>query len=562
MATRTALLNGNVINRDTDFSKCIETVSEPWVIDWLEVSATKVWIWKARVPCERTNWETMYALVYNNSEVSISWNGDVYIKLSQTYIDDWELANEDWTWIATIEVGTMPDKNALKLAVITWWVVEDKRNLISTVWELNTKIQSIFADIDDLDERVNDLEEQWAIEALAETWIVWEKYTLTDKLYRQYQPALASSSLDCYVWNTTTNTQIHIQRIWSWVATNKLTLKLRSVWEPTTWLIVEVRKWVKVDIDSSEAYWYWWDLIASWSIAYWDVSNSYNDYEITLNNQFWWTKGELLDIVVYQTDNIVNSTNYYCIACDDTQIGQAYRYVAVNWNTRTPSTSMPCVISDWFCDSLIAKINIPNSNIFSTTWQLSSYNYQSTPYTYTYTTQKNFAKLIISIDWTYSWSWNSNQSTASSWVVVTVWWVQKLDQTYYDSYNSSKVPHWAYVELENIPAWTQIQFSITLASSVNYSGWGHNDSTGIFNVHISDTYIWANRILLPTKVEPIGNQIEPKSFGRINWKWYGEFSEQTYNSCSTWAITVPNCFWFKMIIWDDWNQYKIPIFLP
>jgi len=50
MAIRTALLNWNVINRDADFSKYIETVSEAWVIEWLAVSSSSVAIGKARVP--------------------------------------------------------------------------------------------------------------------------------------------------------------------------------------------------------------------------------------------------------------------------------------------------------------------------------------------------------------------------------------------------------------------------------------------------------------------------------------------------------------------------------
>jgi len=230
MAIRTALLNWNNISRDTDFSKYIETVSEPWVIEGLEVSATKVGIWKARVPCERTNWETIYALVYNSSEATISWNGEVYILVSQTYIDDWELANEDWTWIATIEVWTTPSKNALKLATITNWSVVDNRNMIPKVWELNTQIESIFSQLEDLDERVEKLEEAWAIDHLEESGLVGELYSLSDTLFKQYTPALADSSLDCNVWDTADNTQIHIQRIGSWTASNQLKLKVKKVW--------------------------------------------------------------------------------------------------------------------------------------------------------------------------------------------------------------------------------------------------------------------------------------------------------------------------------------------
>ena len=354
MAIRTALLNWNNINRDTDFSKYIETVSEPWVIEWLEVSATKVWIWKARVPCERTNGETIYALVYNSSEVTISWNGDVYIQVSQTYIDNWELANEDWTGIATIQVWTMPSKNALKLATITSWTPTDARNMIPKLWELNTQIVSIFDELADLDERVEKLEEADAIDHLEESGLVGELYTLNDTLFKQYTPTLSDSVLDCNVSDVAANTQIHIQRIWTGVASNQLKLKLKMVGASTQNLKVEVRKWVQVTVTEwVEAYWYWNQVIASGSIAYSEISTDYAEKTITLDNEFWWTKGELLDVVVYM--DTVNATNYYCVACDSTQYSEWFGYVSVNGNTRTRSKLMPYCISDGFEQTLLCK---------------------------------------------------------------------------------------------------------------------------------------------------------------------------------------------------------------
>ena len=59
------------------------------------MTANSVAVGQARVPCERTNGETLYALIYNTAPVSISGNGEVYILVNQTYIGDGELANED-----------------------------------------------------------------------------------------------------------------------------------------------------------------------------------------------------------------------------------------------------------------------------------------------------------------------------------------------------------------------------------------------------------------------------------------------------------------------------------
>lgn len=354
MAIRTALLNWNNINRDTDFSKYIETVSEPWVIEWLAVSSSSVAIWKARVPCERSNGDEIFALVYVTSAQSISGNGDVYIEVGQTYIDNWELSPEDWTGIATISVGTMPAKNALKLATITSGVVEDKRNMIHKLDELN----QIIEDIQDLDGRVEALEEADAIDHLEESWLVWELYTLNDKLFKQYTPALADSTVDCNVGDVAANTQIHIQRIASWVESNQLKLKVKKTWSPTQNLIVEVRKWVQVTVTANaEAYWYGDQVVASGSIAYSSISTSYQELTVTLNNNFWGTKGELLDVVVYQNNSTVNASNYFCVACDSTQYSEWFSYVSVNGSTRTRSKLMPYCISDGFAQSLLVKAN-------------------------------------------------------------------------------------------------------------------------------------------------------------------------------------------------------------
>ena len=240
MATRTALLNGNVINRDTDFSKHIEAVSSPWVISWFAVSSSSVAVWQALVKCERTNGDTIYAVVYNNSAQEISWNGDVFIEISQELIDNWELMNEDWSEIAEIKVGTMPSKNALKLATITSGVVEDERVFIKKVddirplevrmWVAETKIDQIIEDS--------------ATDHLEETWRIWEIYTLSDSLFKYISPLYINSTIDTNVWDTASNTKIHIQRISSGVASNKLKLKVKTVGSPTTWLTVEIRKWV------------------------------------------------------------------------------------------------------------------------------------------------------------------------------------------------------------------------------------------------------------------------------------------------------------------------------
>jgi hypothetical protein len=88
MAVRTALLTSKNINLDTDFSKYIETVSEPGVITGFAVTSSSVATGQARVPCERTNGETIYAFVQNFNSVSISGDGYVIISIPQNIIDN------------------------------------------------------------------------------------------------------------------------------------------------------------------------------------------------------------------------------------------------------------------------------------------------------------------------------------------------------------------------------------------------------------------------------------------------------------------------------------------
>ena len=362
MAVRTALLTSRNINLDTDFSKYIETVSEPGVITGFAVTSSSVATGQARVPCERTNGETIYAFVQNFNSVSISGDGYVIISISQNIIDNGG-GNEDGTGIATIEVvNELPAKNYLLLATIESGTVTDNRNMIPKVWELKTDINSIFASIEDLDERVEALEEVGAIDHLEEMALVGEKYALTDTLFKQLTPKLADCTVDANVWDVAANTEIHIQRQGSKTASNKLKLKVKKVGSPTTSLYVEVRKGIQVDVSDSEAYWYGdsSNIIATGSLASSSFSTDYAEVEFTLDANFGGTEWELLDVVVYQSAGsgaTVNSSNYYQIACDSTQWSEAFSYVKVNWQTRSREKLMPYCVSVWFVQAMLSKVS-------------------------------------------------------------------------------------------------------------------------------------------------------------------------------------------------------------
>lgn len=172
MAIRTALLTSRNINKDTDFSKYIETVSEPGVIKGLEVSTTKVAIGQAWVPCERTNGETIYSLVQNCSEASISGSGYVIISIAQSIIDNGG-GNEDGTGIATIEVvQTLPTKNYLLLAEISNGTVTDRRNMLQTIGDISTQVDSLISRVTQCEIDIQEIQEKGAVDHLEETGLV------------------------------------------------------------------------------------------------------------------------------------------------------------------------------------------------------------------------------------------------------------------------------------------------------------------------------------------------------------------------------------------------------
>ena len=473
MAIRTALLTSKNINLDTDFSKYIETVSEPGVIEGLAVTASSVATGIAWVLCERTNGETIYSLVQNFNAVSISGDGYVIISIPQNIVDNWG-GNEDGTGIASIEVvSELPEKNYLLLATITGGVVEDNRNMIKKVWELSTEIDSIFAQLEDLDQRVDKLEAADAIDHLEERALVWENYSLSNTLFKQLTPTLANSTVEANIGDVAANTQVHIQRLGSGTASNQLKLKLKSAGSPTTGLTVEVRKWVKVNVSSSEAYWYGNEVIATGTIAYGNISNSWSEITVTLNNEFGGTEWELLDIVLYQTGSIVNASNYYIMACDSTQWSEGFSYVCVNGTTRTRQKLMPYCVSSGFAQAMLSKVasGTVNWNIFdsySYSWNLKPNWSWSSPYPYTlpnYTVKDhNFTWNNMSITLYHdSTSASSLKLYFNNTEIVSQTLGDRKDYTF--SNKSFNIPAWSSITnmLSVTPAWIYLK-SISMSS--------------------------------------------------------------------------------------------------
>ena len=331
------------------------------------------------------------------------------------------------------------------------------------------------------------------------------------------------------------------------MASNKLKLKVKSIWAPTTWLVVEVREWTQVTVTAnSEAYWYWNSVICSWSIPYNSITWTYQDIEITMNWDFWWTKGQLLDVVVYQTWSIVNSTNYYCIAYDSTQYGQAFRCIKVNWSTRTTTTNMPYCISDWFTSSLICKAKPDISSWYTEFLSGDGYIYS---------------------DGNDTLVWYA--STPSDWFVHFEWTVDgyvNYDSVYWTflfwsssyQYNSS---HYEYYHAR-VPAWTKFQ---VWARFIWYHSGGWNCWYRWVKMWFaSEFFSWWywERKWKPETVESLWERAWFIIFWvGTHWEWVEQMKHYTTSqSVTTWGITLWNCQWFLNITDSDGTTYKVPYY--
>lgn len=414
----------------------------------------------------------------------------------------WDTVMYEWDrYQCTVAVETAEDFDSTK------------RTKISVQYELKQAQE----DIVELQNR------KTASDHLEESWLVWELYTLNDKLFKQYTPTLANSTVDCNVWDVANNTEIHIQRIWSWIASNELKLKVKSVWSPTTWLVVEVRKWVEVDVSTSEAYRYWNEVIASWSIWYSSISNSYAEFTVSLNENFWWTEWELLDVVVYQTWSIVNASNYYVIACDNTQYSEAFSYVSVNGSTRTRSKSMPYAISDWFAQSLLCKVIQIINFVNNPNWTKTVVNNPNIQYESLWYTTKAWRIRITTSSRVSAWSWS-----------LYVWlWTQYKNTSPWTNKTT-----YTFISDSVMPAWSNVQIWIKWTSSNTiYAEWAFVD---IIPTDATSNYV----PLFPTSIKWIWQKWTWILYWKLNDNFIWWLMTDKSSSVTTWNIILWPAVWY------------------
>ena len=350
---RTALLSGNTITLDADLSKYIETISDQWVIEGLEVSSNSVAPGKAWVKATRSNGETIMTLVQNTEALTVDTSGTkkIWLEIKQEAIDNGLLNNEDWSGIASIKTWpTLPSQNFLLLASATGGGVKDERNLIPKIQSVATRTAALEQKATQAEQKIEKLEEgNWAdhLEFRGFFWDREKNVTPAEEVVfvRQKLPVYDFSNLDLNFGKEATNKEIHIQRLSSGKTSKQISLKLKKIQLPITNIEVEVRKGVVVNVDAETCYWYGGELLATGVVTNNKITVDYSKITVELNKAINLPKGGLYSIVLRQAGGIVNAVNYYQIGCDTTQRSTAFGAVKVNGGARTPTRWMA------FCDS-------------------------------------------------------------------------------------------------------------------------------------------------------------------------------------------------------------------
>lgn len=392
----------------------------------------------------------------------------------------------------------------------------------------------------------------WASDHLEEKALVGELYTLNDEVFIQATPTLENSTIDQEVWNVADNTQIHIQRIASWNASNELKLKIKKVGTPWD-LTVQVMKGISVTVTTDvEAYWYWDsnNVLASGTVLASDITTSYQEITVNLGASVGWTKWDLLDIVLSQSS--VNASNYYVIACDSTQWSEWYSFVAVNGSTRTRSKLMPYCISDWFSECFLSKASSNNVQTLVKFWEIPS---------------MWKAELYVPMGSWSRWGWQSIH-ISNPWTYIfdipdISWWMVNY---YWDVRDYSKVKMWIWYDYNTVvldrwinwdmSAW-RAEVNITTEWDYKilfYNGWAYNFQA--YPPQRQAISVYQNGdIYKPTNYKEIKiydevwlwTEVSAYTFGRMpDWKWFSDKNNWPDYIYYSW---FPTC-WRLFVLWN------------
>lgn len=551
---RTALLWGNTITLDADLSKYIETVSDQWVIEGLEVSSNSVAPGKAWVKATRSNGETIMTLVQNTEALSIDTSGTkkIWLEIRQEAIDNGLLNNEDWTWIAEIKTWpSVPSQNFLLLATVAENVVKDERNLIPKIQSIDQKTSVLEEKMESAEGQITQLVEAGTPSYLWITRIIGEKVENWTNFFLEKQPDYHNCDIAEDIWSSNENKFIHIQKIASGVKNNSIKLKIKKIWLPTVWLNIEIKRGVRVDVNGNEIYWYWWDTIMSSVIPHSKISSDYQELTITFPSSISFNQWEMVSVSLSQVWSIVNSLNYYQIACSNSSYSESSSCVLINssWK-KTRKKTIPYCISDSFVGEVFAKnsenlIEINKNIIFyKNAWPLLQSN-DAIEFISKYTGVVNI-----------SFDRQSDTGRAYSsywWLQVISNWEEVFRKEHISGsgfYPNSWTQTWAF----NVNAWDAIRVKVL--------GWVAGICK-VSNINMTMNTIKLSKkwfIFRSNKIPNVWEKMNCFFYWFVNWKLMNPvLLNETVDSVKTWSITLWNAVWFvKIHIW--WKDFALPLY--
>ena len=427
------------------------------------------------------------------------------------------------------EIKATPERpsheNFLKLYEISSGEVVDHRKEINfpALDSATEKISTLESKVEAQEQKVGKLEEAGTPDHLSLKEIVGEKYKASDLLTRAYLPLAIDSDIPLNFWEIAGNKELHIQRISSWHTDNKIKVKLKKNWNPTSNVTIEVRKGVKVE-SGDTVYRYGGEVLATATIQANQITTSRKEFTATLNKSPLLARGELYSVVIKCQGSVYHNADFYQIACSG-QWSEALCAVQVNDNSRVRTDYMPYCESSMFLDYCLAKRNDITKEIVLEVINLNG----SSSYEHYFTLTEDNQKIAIHSTW------------------------REIERVYF--YNGGtqiwSMWYWASGSVElSAKKWDtiRIQIRVRVASGVNIT---------VYRRLIKP----CPKILHPKEIKNVGEVVECTIYWLHNNVFVWDQIDTTpTSSATTGRLTLGNAVAFFSIIGKDGKTYKIPAY--
>lgn len=427
------------------------------------------------------------------------------------------------------EIKATPERpsheNFLKLYEISSGEVVDHRKEINfpALDSATEKISTLESKVEAQEQKVGKLEEAGTPDHLSLKEIVGEKYKASDLLTRAYLPLAIDSDIPLNFWEIAGNKELHIQRISSWHTDNKIKVKLKKNWNPTSNVTIEVRKGVKVE-SGDIVYRYGGEVLATATIQANQITTSRKEFTATLNKSPLLARGELYSVVVKCQGSVYHNADFYQIACSG-EWSEAFCAVQVNDNSRVRTDYMPYCESSIFLDYCLAKRNDTTKETVLEVINLTG----SSSYEHYFTLTEDNQKIAIHSTWReIEWVYFYNGGTQ----IWSMW------------YGASGSVELSAKKWDTI----RIQIRVRVASGVNIT---------VYRRLIKP----CPKILHPKELKNVGEVVECTIYWLHNniFVW-DQIDTTPTSSATTGRLTLGNAVAFFSIIGKDGKTYKFPVY--